>query len=100
MSDISHPFTPNIQQQLDQRCPCMSKLLAECDCQSDPNPELVEVGESIKSAMPWLENAYCLMGSKKLDKRYPDLYMAVCDTLHSLREASEHLGDEPEIPEI
>ena len=96
MSDISHPFTPNIQQQLDQRCPCMSKLLAECDCQSDPNPELVEVGESIKSAMTWLENAYCLMNSNKLDKRYERLYMAVCDAMNAGREALDRLEDEPD----
>jgi len=85
---------PDIQEQLDQRCPCMSKPLAECDCQIDPNPELAEVAESLKSAMPWLENAYCLIGSGGLNKRYERLYMSICDALHHGREALEHLEDE------
>ncbi len=85
---------PNIQEQINQRCPCMSKPLAKCDCQTDPNPELAEVGESLKSAIPWLENAYSLMRSNRLDKRYERLYMSICDALHHGREALEHLEDE------
>lgn len=83
-------------EQLDQRCPCTSKPLAECNCEPDPNPELVEVAESLKSAMPWLENAYCLMGSNKLDKRYEHLYMAVCDAMNACRDALDRLEDEPD----
>jgi hypothetical protein len=90
------PLPPNIQDQLNQRCPCYAKPLAECDCQPDPNPELTEVGESLKSAMPWLENAYCLIGSNGLNKRYERLYMSICDALHHGREALERLEDEPD----
>jgi len=89
-----------VQEQVDQRCPCFAKPLAECDCEPVENPELAELGASLKTAMPGLEKAYRFMGDNKLDKRYPDLFMAVCDSLHSIREASEHLRDEPEIPEI
>jgi hypothetical protein len=73
----------------------MSKPLAECDCrQTDPNPELAEVAESLRSAAPWLENAYCLIGSNGLNKRYERLYMAICDAMSACRDALERLEDE------
>jgi len=93
------PLPPNIQDQLDQRCPCFAKTLAECACETAGNPELAEVGESLKSVLPGLEKAYSLMNGN-LAKRYPDLYMAVCDALNAGCDALERLGDEPEMPEI
>ncbi len=90
------PLPLGIQEHLDLRCPCYAKPLAECDCQTDPNPELLEIGESFKSAAPWLEKAYNLMGSNHMDKRYERLYMAVCDAMSACSEALERLDDEPD----
>src|SRR3569832_1453640 len=84
------PLPPNIQDQLDQRCPCFAKTLAECACETAGNPELAEVGESLKSVLPGLEKAYSLMNGN-LAKRSPDLYMVVCVVLFVGCDALERL---------
>jgi hypothetical protein len=57
---------------------------------------LVEVGESLRSALPWLENAYCLMNSNRLDTKFSELYTAICDAMTATQEACSSLEDEPD----
>jgi DNA repair ATPase RecN len=57
---------------------------------------LAEVGESLKSALPWLENAYCLMNSNRLDTKFSELYTAICDAMTAAQEACNSLEDEPD----
>jgi DNA repair ATPase RecN len=57
---------------------------------------LSEIGESLRSALPWLENAYCLMNSNRLDTKYSDLYTAICDAMTATQEACSSLEDEPD----
>jgi len=90
------PFPPSVQDQIDQRCPCMAQPASECRCEPAPNPELTEVSESLATATSWLENTYCLIGVNGLSKRYERLYLSICDSLHSAKEAMERLEDEPD----
>jgi len=57
---------------------------------------LNEVGESLRSALPWLENAYCLMNSNRLDTKYSELYTAICDAMTATQEACSSLEDSPD----
>jgi len=57
---------------------------------------LNEVGESLKTALPWLENAYCLMNANRLDTKYSELYTAICDAMTATQEAYSSLEDEPD----
>ncbi len=57
---------------------------------------LNEVGESLRSALPWLENAYCLMNSNRLDTKFSELYTAICDAMTATQEACSSLEDEPD----
>jgi len=57
---------------------------------------LAEVGESLKSALPWLENAYCLMNSNRLDTKFSELYTAICDAMTATQEACNSLEDSPD----
>jgi hypothetical protein len=61
-----------------------------------PVDPLEEVEESLKSALPWLEQAYCLMNSNRLDKGYSDLYKGVCDALTACQDALDHIDDAPD----
>ena len=62
---------------------------------------LDEVGESLKSALPWLENAYCLMNSNRLDTKFSELYTAICDAMTATQEACRSLEDSPDdIPTV
>lgn len=55
-----------------------------------------EILESLKTALPWLEQAYCLMNSNRLDKRYNDLYKGVCDAMTACQDALDHIEDAPD----
>ncbi len=55
-----------------------------------------EIVESLKTALPWLEQAYCLMNSNRLDKRYSDLYKGVCDAMTACQDALDHIEDAPD----
>jgi hypothetical protein len=57
---------------------------------------LSEIGESLKTALPWLENAYCLMNSNHLDTKYSSLYVAICDAMTAAQEACSSLEDSPD----
>jgi len=57
---------------------------------------LSEIGENLKSALPWLENAYCLMNSNRLDTKYSALYTAICDSMTAAQEACNTLEDSPD----
>jgi len=57
---------------------------------------LNEVGESLKTALPWLENAYCLMNANRLDTKYSELYTAICDAMTATQEACNTLDDSPD----
>jgi len=57
---------------------------------------LNEVGESLKSALPWLEQAYRLMNANRLDAKYSSLYVAICDAMTAVQEASSSLDDSPD----
>jgi hypothetical protein len=57
---------------------------------------LDQVEESLKTALPWLEQAYCLMNSYRLDKRYNDLYKGVCDAMTACQDALDHIEDAPD----
>ena len=59
------------------------------------NP-LYEVEESLKSALPWLENAYALMNSNGLDKSHRQLYTAVCDAMTAAQEGCSRAYDAPD----
>ena len=84
------PIPPGVQQQLNRRCPCYAKPLAECDCQTDPNPELAEVNQALKAAISSLQDAY-LITEKKFNK---SLHVAVIDAMNACRDALERLDDE------
>ncbi len=60
---------------------------------------LDQVEESLKTALPWLEQAYCLMNSNRLDKRYSQLYSAICDAMTATQEACSSLEDTPDSDE-
>jgi hypothetical protein len=55
--------------------------------------ELSSIEDAIKTALPWLEQAYCLMNSNRLDTRYRALYVAVCDAVTAAQEAVDRLDD-------
>jgi hypothetical protein len=57
---------------------------------------LNKVGESLRSALPWLEQAYCLMNANKLDTKYSRLYTAICDSMTAAQQACSSLEDEPD----
>lgn len=53
-----------------------------------------EISESLANALPWLEQAYCLMNSNRLDKSHTELYTAICDAMTAAREALDHIDDQ------
>ncbi len=55
-----------------------------------------EILESLKTALPWLEQAYCLMNSNRLDKSHTELYTAICDAMTACQEACERIEDAPD----
>jgi len=57
---------------------------------------LNEVGESLKTAISWLENAHCLCNSNSLDKSHSELYAAICDALTACKEGLDHIDDQPD----
>ncbi len=58
--------------------------------------ELGRVNLALQTALPWLEQAYCLMNSNRLDKRYSDLYKGVCDAMTACQDALDHIEDAPD----
>lgn len=78
---------PNIQEQLNNRCSCLSKSLADCDCEPAPNPELTEVAESLKAAISSLQDGY-LVTEKKLDK---SLHLAVIAAMNACQDVLDLL---------
>ncbi len=58
-----------------------------------------EILESLKTALPWLEQAYCLMNSNRLDKSHTELYTAICDAMTACQEACERITDTPDSDE-
>jgi Iap family predicted aminopeptidase len=56
---------------------------------------LHEVGESLKSALPWLEQAYCLMNANRLEAKYSKLYTEICDAMTAAQEACNSIDDAP-----
>jgi 4-hydroxy-3-methylbut-2-enyl diphosphate reductase IspH len=57
---------------------------------------LEQVSESLKNALPWLEQARCLMEANRLQERYPQLFEAVCDATHYSQVAVDSLQDQPD----
>jgi hypothetical protein len=57
---------------------------------------LVEIEESLKNALPWLEQAFCLMNSNRLDTKYSKLYTEICDAMTAAQEACNSLEDSPD----
>jgi hypothetical protein len=57
---------------------------------------LAEIEESLKSALPWLEQAYSLMNANRLDTQYSKLYVAICDAMTATQVACESLEDMPD----
>lgn len=57
---------------------------------------LADIEEALKTALPWLEQAYCLMNSNRLDGHYTALYTAVCDAMTATQEAIDCLDDAPD----
>lgn len=55
-----------------------------------------QIEESLKTALPWLEQAYCLMNSNRLDKSHTELYTAICDAMTACQEACERIDDTPD----
>ncbi len=55
-----------------------------------------EIAESLKTALPWLEQAYCLMNSNRLDKSHTELYTAICDAMTACQDACERIEDAPD----
>ncbi len=64
--------------------------------QQSPDNSLEQIEESLKTALLWLEQAYCLMNSNRLDKRYSQLYTAICDAMTATQEAVDCLDDAPD----
>jgi hypothetical protein len=56
---------------------------------------LDQVSEALKSALPWLEQARCLMEVYRMQEHYPQLFEAVCDAAHYSQLAVEHLENQP-----
>ncbi len=73
-----------------QHCPIQGAI-------PKPLSELDEVEAALKTALPWLEQAYCLMNSNRLDKRYAELYVAVCDAMTATQEACDRINDAPDM---
>jgi hypothetical protein len=57
---------------------------------------LVEIEESLKNALPWLEQAFSLMNSNRLDIKYSKLYTEICDAMTAAQEACNSLEDSPD----
>jgi hypothetical protein len=57
---------------------------------------LNEIGESLRSALPWLEQAYCLMNANRLDTKYSKLYTEICDGMTAIQEACSSIEDSPD----
>jgi hypothetical protein len=57
---------------------------------------LAEIGESLKSALPWLEQAYSLMNANRLDTKYSKLYSEICDAMTATQEACSSIDDSPD----
>jgi hypothetical protein len=78
-----------LKKQLDQRCPCMSKSLAECDCRAEGAMQT-----DLTIAQSHLQAAYDAASEAKLGTTHHDLYMAVCDAFNACNEALQRLNDE------
>ena len=57
---------------------------------------LNEIGESLRSALPWLEQAYTLMNANRLDTKYSKLYTEICDGMTAIQEACSSIEDSPD----
>jgi hypothetical protein len=85
------PLPPNIQDQLNQRCPCYAKPLAECDCRAESAMQT-----DLTIAQSHLQAAYDSATKAKLGTTHHDLYMAICDAFNACNEALERLNDAPD----
>jgi hypothetical protein len=94
------PLSADIQEQLNQRCPCMSKPLAECDCQSENSQptdwERQALCDDLATAQMFLQAAYDAATKAKLGATHNDLYMVICDAFNACSEALEHINDAPD----
>ncbi len=85
------PLPPNIQDQLNQRCPCYAKPLAECDCRAESSMQ-----NDLTIARSHLQAAYDSATKAKLGTTHHDLYMAICDAFNACNEALERVNDAPD----
>lgn len=77
-----------------------ANLRASRELQTEINNQgLKQVDLALQTALPWLEQAYCLMNSNRLDKRYSQLYTAICDAMTATQEACERIEDTPDFNE-
>jgi hypothetical protein len=90
------PLPPGVQEQLDQRCPCMSKPIAECDCQIDSPQQ--GICNDLATAQTFLQAAYDAATSSQLGATHNDLYMAICDSFNACNEALQRINDAPDEP--
>ncbi len=54
---------------------------------------LAEIEEKLRSALPWLEEAYRLMNVNRLDTTYSKLYSEICDGMTAIQEACNSVQD-------
>lgn len=95
MSDISPPFPPSVEAAINERCSCMSKRLAECDCQPD-DPQ--SISHDLATAQIYLQAAYDAATKAQLGMTHNDLFMAICDAFNACNEALERINDAPDEP--
>ena len=85
------PLLPEVQTQLDQRCPCYAKPLVECDCRAESSMQT-----DLTIAQSHLQAAYDSATKAKLGTTHHDLYMAICDAFNACNEALERVNDAPD----
>jgi hypothetical protein len=86
------PLPPGVQEQLNQRCACLSKTLAECDCRSAQSTMQTD----LSIAQTHLQAAYNAATEANLGTIHHDLFMGICDALDGCNQALQHLDDEPD----
>lgn len=59
-----------------------------------------QIASALKNALPWLEQAQCLMNSNRLDKSHSELYTAICDAVTAAQEAGASINDAPDIYDV